>query len=287
MKINLLIPIVIAALLAMMGSVYVVAEGHTAIILNLGRLSRTDIGPGLHFKWPLVESARIFDRRLQVLDAEPERYLTSERKDVSVDFFAVGQIQDVRAFYRATGGDEQVAVERLAPIIKDSLRNEINSRTLQQVVSGDRSEVIGRQLDGINKGAANMGIRIVDLRIKQIDLPTDSKVIKDVFRRMSAQRQQVASRLRAEGEELAQAIRSKADRDQTVIIAEAERDAQKLRGEGDAEATRIYGVAANRDPAFYAFQRSLEAYRKSFSDGNGVIVLDRNDPFLQYMRNDK
>ena len=287
MRLNLLIPIVIAALLALMGSVYVVAEGHTAIVLNLGRLTRTDIGPGLHFKWPLVENALVFDRRLTVLDAEPERYLTSERKDISVDFFAVGTIEDVRAFYRATGGDEQIAVERLAPIIKDSLRNEINSRTLSQVVAGNRSEVIGKQLVGINKGAANMGIRIVDLRIKKIDLPTDSKVIKDVYRRMSAQRQQVASRLRAEGEEQAQTIRSKADRDQTVIIAEAERDAQKLRGEGDAEATRIYGEAANRDPAFYAFQRSLEAYQKSFANGNGVIVLDRNDPFLQYMRSDK
>jgi membrane protease subunit HflC len=287
MKLNLLIPLVIAVLFALMGSVYVVAEGHTAIVLNLGRLTRTDIGPGLHFKWPLVENALVFDRRLTVLDAEPERYLTSERKDISVDFFAVGTIEDVRAFYRATGGDEQIAVERLAPIIKDSLRNEINSRTLSQVVSGNRSEVIGKQLIGINKGAANMGIRIVDLRIKKIDLPTDSKVIKDVYLRMSAQRQQVASRLRAEGEEQAQTIRSKADRDQTVIIAEAERDAQKLRGEGDATATRIYGEAASRDPSFYAFQRSLEAYRKSFADGNGVIVLDRDDPFLQYMRSDQ
>ena len=287
MRLNLLIPIAIAVLFALMGSIYVVAEGRTAIVLNLGRVTRTDIGPGLHFKWPLVESALVFDRRLQVLDAEPERYLTSERKDISVDFFAVGAIQDVRAFYRATGGDEQIAIERLAPIIKDSLRNEINSRTLSQVVSGNRSQVIGRQLDNINKGAANMGIRIVDLRIKKIDLPTDSKVIKDVYRRMSAQRQQVASRLRAEGEEQAQTIRSKADRDRTVIIAEAERDAQKLRGEGDASATRIYGEAANRDPSFYAFQRSLEAYRKSFDGGNGVIVLDRDDPFLQYMRSDK
>ena len=287
MRLNLLIPIAIAVLFALMGSIYVVAEGRTAIVLNLGRVTRTDIGPGLHFKWPLVESALVFDRRLQVLDAEPERYLTSERKDISVDFFAVGAIQDVRAFYRATGGDEQIAIERLAPIIKDSLRNEINSRTLSQVVAGNRSEVIGRQLDNINKGAANMGIRIVDLRIKKIDLPTDSKVIKDVYRRMSAQRQQVASRLRAEGEEQAQTIRSKADRDRTVIIAEAERDAQKLRGEGDASATRICGEAANRDPSFYAFQRSLEAYRKSFDGGNGVIVLDRDDPFLQYMRSDK
>ena len=287
MRLNILIPLVIVVLFGLLGSVYVVAEGHTAIVLNLGRVARTDIGPGLHFKWPLIENALVFDRRLQVLDATPERYLTSERKDVAVDFFAVGMIEDVRAFYRATGGSEQIAVDRLAPIIKDSLRNEINARTLSEVVSGDRSEVIGRQLDNINVGAKNIGIRIVDLRIKKIDLPTDSKVIRDVYRRMSAQRQQVASRLRAEGEEQAQTIRSEADRERTVILAEAERDAQKLRGEGDAEATRIYGEAANRDAGFYAFQRSLEAYSKAFEDGESVIVLDKGDPFLQYLRNDR
>ena len=278
---------VVAALVLLMGSVFVVNEGHTAIVLNLGRVSRVNIGPGLHFKLPLVESARIFDRRLQVLPAEPERYLTSERKDVSVDFFAIGQIQDARAFYRATGGDEAAAVDRLAPIIKDALRNEINSRTLQQAVSGDRTEIVKSQLDVINRGAATLGVRILDLRIKQLDLPTDSRVIDDVYNRMRAQRQQVASRLRAEGEEQANEIRAGADRDQQVIIAEAERDAQKLRGEGDAEAARIYAEAANRDPGFYAFQRSLEAYRKAFSGNDSVIVLERNDPFLQYMRSDR
>ena len=278
---------VVAALVLLMGSVFVVSEGHTAIVLNLGRVSRVDLGPGLHFKWPLVETARVFDKRLQVLPAEPERYLTSERKDVSVDFFAVGQIQDARAFYRATGGDEGAAVDRLAPIIKDALRNEINARTLQQAVSGDRTEIVKSQLDIINKSAATLGVRIIDLRIKQLDLPTDSRVIDDVYNRMRAQRQQVASRLRAEGEEQANEIRAGADRDQQVILAEAERDAQKLRGEGDAEAARIYADAANRDPSFYAFQRSLEAYRRAFSGGESVIVLERNDPFLQYMRSDR
>ncbi|MFC3551120.1 protease modulator HflC [Lysobacter cavernae] len=287
MRFSFWIATVVAVLLALLGSVFVVREGQTAMVLNLGRVSRSDIGAGLHFKWPLVETARVFDRRLQVLDAEPERYLTSERKDVSVDFFAVGMIKDVRAFYRATGGDESVAVQRLAPIIKDSLRNEINARTLSQVVSGSRTEVIGPQLTSINEGAATMGVQIIDLRIKQIDLPTDSQVIQDVYRRMRAQRQQVASRLRAEGAEQAQTVRAQADREQAVIVAEAERDAQRLRGEGDATAARAYAQAANKDPAFYAFQRSLEAYRKSFADGEGVIVLDRDDPFLQYLKSDR
>jgi len=287
MKFSVAIAVTVAVLFGLLGSVFIVREGQTAMVLNLGRVVRTDLDPGLHFKWPLIETAPIFDRRLQVLEAEPERYLTSERKDVSVDFFAVGRIDDARAFYRATGGDESVAVARLAPIIKDSLRNEINARTLQQVVSGDRSAIVNQQLVAINRGAATMGVTIIDLRIKRIELPTDSQVIQDVYRRMRAQRQQVASRLRAEGAEQAQTVRSQADREQAVIIAEAEGDAQRLRGEGDATATRIYAEAASKDPGFYAFQRSLEAYRKSFADGQGVIVMDRDDPFLQYLKSDR
>ena len=154
-------------------------------------------------------------------------------------------------------------------------------------MSGNRSEIIARQLEGINEAAKTLGMRVIDIRLKQIDLPTDSDVIAQVYDRMRAERRQVASRLRAEGEEQARIIRAEADRERTVLVAEAERDAQKLRGEGDAEATRIYGQAASRDPGFYAFQRSLEAYRASFADGNGVIVLERNDPFLQYMRSDR
>ena len=281
------ITLVGVVLLGLLGSVYVVDEGYSALVLNLGKVVRTDVGPGLHFKLPLVESARVFDRRLQVLSAEPERFITSDKLDVSVDFFAIGRIEDLRAFYRATGGDENLAQQRLAPIIRDSLKNEINSRTLQQVVSGDREAVVAKQIRTINTGAATLGVRIVDIRIKRVDLPSDSNVLNSVYDRMRSQRQQAASQLRAEGVEQAQTIKAQAERDRAVILAEAERDAQKLRGEGDAEAARIYGEAASRDPGFYAFQRSLEAYRKSFSDGNAVIVLDRDDPFLQYMRSDR
>jgi membrane protease subunit HflC len=287
MKHSVWIAIAVAVLLGLMGSTYVVREGQVGMVLNLGRVARTGIGPGLHFKVPLVETALVFDRRLTVFNAEPERYLTSERKDVSVDFFTVGMIEDVRAFYRATGGDESLAVDRLAPIIKDALRNEINSRTLKELVSGDRAEIIDRQLNAINKGASTVGVKIVDLRLKQIDLPTDSQVIQDVYRRMRAQRHQVASRLRAEGAEQAQTVRAEADKQQAVIVAEAERDAQRLRGQGDAEAAAIYAKAANKDPAFYAFQRSLEAYRSAFNDGQGVIMLERNDDFLKYFGNDR
>lgn len=287
MRSSLWIGIAVAVLLGLLGSVFVVREDQTAMVLNLGKVVRADIKPGLHFKVPLVESVRVFDRRFQVLDTAPARYFTAEQKDVSVDFFAIGHISDVRAYYRATGGDARVANARLAPIITDSLRNQINSRSLQQLVSGDRSELIANQLTGINESVKGLGMQIIDLRIKQIDLPTDSQVINDVYERMRAQRKQEAAKLRAEGEEQSLTIRAQADRESTVIVAEAERDAQQLRGAGDADAARIYGQAGSADPSFYAFYRSLEAYRSSMTDGNGVIVLDKDDPFLQYLKNDR
>ncbi|WP_394695244.1 protease modulator HflC [Pseudoxanthomonas japonensis] len=287
MRNSLIVGILVAVLLGLMGSVYVVREGQVGLVLNLGRVVRSEIGPGLHFKLPLVETARVFDRRFTANEFPPERSLTSERKDVSVDFIAIGFIVNAADFYRATGGQAELATERLAPIIKESLRNEINSRTLTQLVSGNRNELIEKQLPAINAGAKNLGMQVVDIRFKQIDLPTDSEVIDQVYNRMRAERSQVASALRAQGAEQARIVEAQANRDVAVLLAEAERDAQKLRGEGDAEAARIYGEAAGRDASFYAFQRSLEAYRASFKDGQGVIVLDKNDPFLQYMRSDR
>lgn len=287
MRSPLWIGLAVAVLLGLLGSVYVVREDQTGMVLNLGRVVRADIKPGLHFKLPVVESVRVFDRRFQVLDTTPARYFTAEQKDVSVDFFAIGYISDVGEYFRATGGDARLANARLAPIITDSLRNQINSRSLTELVSGDRSELIADQLVGINEAVKSLGMQIIDLRIKQIDLPTDSQVISDVYERMRAQRKQEAAKLRAEGEEQSLTIRAQADRESTVLVAEAERDAQRLRGEGDAQATSIYGRAGSADPSFYAFYRSLEAYRGSMTDGNGVIVLDKDDPFLQYLKSDR
>jgi len=287
MKNSLFAGLLVFGLLALMGSAYIVREDQTGLVLNLGKVVRTDIEPGLHFKVPLVESVRVFDRRFQVLDTAPARYFTAEQKDVSVDFFAIGRISNVGDYFRATGGDSRLANARLAPIITDSLRNQINSRTLQQLVSGDRSELIADQLTAINEAVKTLGMQIIDLRIKQIDLPTDSQIILDVYERMRAQRRQEAAKLRAEGEEQSITIRAEADRESTVIVAEAERDAQQLRGEGDSQAAAIYGRAGSSDPSFYAFYRSLEAYRNSLADGNGVIVLDSKDPFLQYLSQDR
>ncbi|GHD64768.1 protein HflC [Luteimonas padinae] len=287
MKPQLIFPVILVVVLGLLGSMFVVREGQVGLVLNLGRVARTDLAPGLHFKIPLVESARVFDRRFTANEFPPERSLTSERKDVSVDFVAIGFIVDAADFYRATGGNEELVTARLAPIIKESLRNEINSQTLTELVSGNRAELIERQLPGINEGAKTLGMQVVDIRFKQIDLPTDSDVISQVYDRMRAERRQVAAALRAEGEEQARIVRAEADREQTVLLAEAERDAQVLRGEGDAEAARIYAEAANRDPGFFAFQRSLNAYRRAFASGDAVVVLERNDPFLQYMRSDR
>ncbi|GGA70548.1 protein HflC [Arenimonas soli] len=278
--------VVIAALLAAMGSVYVVNESQTAIVLNLGRVVRADIQPGLHFKWPLVEEVRKFDQRILSLDDQPERYLTSEKKDVSVDFFVKWRIQDVATYYRAaSGGSEEAARQRLTPIVKNALRNEINQRTLQEVVSAGRAELSGAFLKKVNESARSLGVEVVDVRIKRINLPDDSNILTTVYSRMRTERTQVANQLRAEGVELSETIRSEADRQRVVTVAEAERDAQKLRGEGDARAAEIAAAAYGGDPEFYAFYRSLELYRNAMADGQTVLVLDPDSEFLRYMEN--
>ncbi|HEX4854592.1 protease modulator HflC [Arenimonas sp.] len=285
---TLIVLLAAAALLAAMGSVFVVNESQTAIVLNLGRVVRADLEPGLHFKWPLVEEVRRFDQRILSLDDAPERYLTSEKKDVSVDFFVKWKIADVATYYRAAnGGNEDAARQRLTPIVKNALRNEINQRTLQEVVSAGRAELSGSFLEVVNRGAKSLGIEVVDVRIKRINLPDDSNILRTVYSRMSTERTQVANQLRAEGVEQSETIRSEADRQRQVTIAEAERDAQKLRGEGDAKAAEIYARAYGQDAEFYGFYRSLEAYRESMADGQTVLVLDPDSEFLQHFGTDK
>lgn len=286
--VSLLILLAVAAVLGLMGSAYQVNESQTAIVLNLGRVVKSDVQPGLHFKWPLVEEVRKFDRRLLPLDATPERYLTSEKKDVSVDFFVKWRIKDVATFYRAaSGGDEEAAKLRLTPIIKDALRNEINGLSLRDVVSGARVDLTARLLETTAEGAATLGVEIVDIRIKQINLPEDGNILKSVFENMSAARTQVANQLRAEGTEAAEKIRAEAERERQVLLAEAERDAQRLRGAGDARAAELSAAAYGQDSEFYAFYRSLEAYRNSMADGKTVVVMDPDSEFLRYFGNER
>lgn len=266
-----------------LGAVYTVKESEVAIRFQFGRVVHSDIQPGLHFKLPLVQNVLKFDRRILNLDSRPERYLTAEKKDVNVDFFAKWRIEDVRAYYQATGGNEVNALQRLNPIIQETIRNEFNQRTLADVVSGERTNLAQRFVEVANRATESLGIEIVDVRIKRIDLPEDGQVIASVFDRMRAERLRVANELRAEGQEISETIRSNADRQRAVLVAEAERDAQRLRGEGDARATEIFAAAYGRDPEFYAFYRSLEAYRNAFADGNGVLVLDKDSEFLRYL----
>jgi membrane protease subunit HflC len=277
-----------AALLIATNVAFIVHEGQVAILLQFGRISQTEFKPGLHFKLPIVQQALRFDRRILTLDSTPERYLTSEKKDVSVDFFVKWRIAEPAKFYTAVGGDEARAQQRLGPIVREGLRTAINSRTLQEVVSSARSELTDALVTAANRAAQNLGIQIVDVRIKRIDLPEESSVLRSVYERMRSERKQVADSLRAQGNEAAARIRAEADRQVQVLKAEAYRDAQKLRGEGDANAADIYAAAYGKDPEFYAFYRSLEAYRQSLGkSGNGVLVLDPTSEFLHYLKDSK
>ena len=273
----------LGAVILLFSSVFIVNESQTAIVLNLGKVVRSDLKPGLHFKVPFVQEVRKFDRRLLTLDDNPERYLTVEKKDVEVDFFVKWRIKDVTAYYRATsGGNEEAAAQRLTPIIKNTLRNDINSFTLQKLVSGERTELAQRLLKPINLGAATLGIEVVDIRIKRINFPKDAKIRDQVLERMRSERKQVANALRAEGFAESERIRAEAERESQVILADAQREAQKVRGEGDAEVARISAAAYGQDADFYAFYRSLEAYKASFADGKSTMVVDPDSEFLKY-----
>lgn len=274
--------VLVLALFLGLGIFYRVNESQVAIRFQFGRVVESDIQPGLHWKLPMVQTVLKFDRRILTLDAQPERYLTFEKKDVNVDFFVKWRIADVRKFYQGTAGNELAALQRLRPIVTEAIRNEIAQRTLQEVVGGERSDLAERFVEVSNQGTQSLGIEVVDVRIKRIDLPEDSSVIASVFDRMRAERLKVANQLRAEGQEASETIRSEADRQRVVTVAEAERDAQRLRGDGDARAAETYAKVYGQDPEFYAFYRSLEAYRNAFADGEGVLVLRKDSDFLRY-----
>src|SRR3990167_4507400 len=282
-----IVVVVVIGFLLLMGSTFIVNESQTALVLNLGKVVRTDLKPGLHFKLPIVEDVRRFDRRILSLDDAPERYLTAEKKDVEVDFFVKWPIIDVTTFYTAaSGGDEGAAKARLTPIVKNALRNEINQLDLAAVVSSGRSDLTGRLLKNINVAASTPGIEVLDVRIKRINLPQDSDILVSVFNRMRAERTRVANQLRAEGEQASQGIRAEAERERQVLLADAERDAQARRGEGDGRAAEVGAAAYGQDAEFYAFYRSLEAYRNSLADGKTVMVLDPDSEFLRYFGKD-
>ncbi len=274
---------IIAFLVVLLGlnSMFVVGEGHSALLLQFGRIVRTDYQPGLHFKLPVMQQVMHFDKRILSLDAPPERYFTSEKKSVNVDFYVKWRVADNAAYYRATGGDQLQAAQRLTPIVKDALRFEFNARTLPDLISGGRKDITERVRAQTDASARkNLGIAVVDVRIKRIDLPNE--VSESVYKRMRAERLQLANELRFTGQEAAEKIQADADRQGQVLRADAQRDAAKVKGEGDAEAAAIYAQAYTQDPEFFTFYRSLAAYRTSFEDGKGVLILKPDDEFLRY-----
>lgn len=276
--------IVLAGVIALLlvGSTYIVGENQLALLFQFGRIVRTDAAPGLHFKIPVVQSVLLFDHRILTLDAQPARYLTQEKKSVSVDYFATWRIADVRRYYTATLGSETSAEQRLTPIVVEALRNTINQRLLQDIVVLDRSNLGGAMLHEVNRiTQPSLGIEVVDIRIKRIDLPEDSNVLTSVYERMRAERSRAALQKRAEGDEESAKIRAEADRQSQVIKAEAERDAQLLKGQGDAEAAAISAQAYGQDPEFYGFYRSLQAYKTAFG-GKDVLVLDPDSELMRY-----
>lgn len=263
-------------------SMFTVDERERVIMFKFGEVVGTDFSPGFHLKIPFVNNVRKFDARIQTMDAEPQRFLTSEKKNVIVDAFVKWKINNVSKFYTATGGDAARANIRLSQFINNGLRGEFGKRTIKQVVSGDRNEIMDILTVDANKQAQEFGIDIVDVRIKRIDL--DKNISTSVYRRMEAERQRVAKELRAQGEQEAETIRAKADKERTVILAEAFRKAEEIRGQGDQEAANIYATAYNQDKAFYALYRSLLAYKVSFSNKDDIMVLQPKSEFFKYFK---
>ena len=278
--------LILVALLAIVGvsSAFIVQETEFAIKFQLGRIVKADYEPGLHFKVPFINNVRKYDRRLLTLDTAAEKMLTSEQKFVAVDSFIKWHIVDVSRFYTATQGNERVALARLDSIVKDRIRNQIAARTLVEVVSEQRVSTMQDITREANNAAADLGIEVVDVRIKAIELPDD--VRESVHRRMAADRQKEANLYRFEGREEAERIRANADRQARVILAEAERDGQTIRGAGDARSTEIYANAYGQDEEFFAFYRSLQAYGSAFGDGNDIMVLDPSSRFFEYFSSD-
>ena len=272
--------LVAAVLFVASSSLFVVNQWETAVVLRLGEIVKADVEPGLHLKTPFINNVRKFDSRLQTLDAPPERYLTSEKKNLEVDSFVKWRIRDVELFYTTMNGDNRLAGMRLGQIVKDGLRAEFGNRTVKEVISGERVE-IAQKIKNTTANAANaFGIEIEDVRIKRIDLAKD--ISESVYRRMEAERNRVAKDLRSKGAESAEKIRADADRQRVVILAEAYSEAEILRGKGDAQAAEIYANAYNADAEFYSFYHSINAYQKSFKDKSDVMLVDPKSDFFKY-----
>lgn len=276
----------LALLLLASNSLFVIKETERGVLLQFGEVVNPNLAPGLHFKIPFVNSVRKFDGRVLTVDSTPERYFTQEKKALIVDSYAKFRIADTAKFYTATNGEESRAMALLAQRINDGLRNQVAVRTIQEVVSGERDELMQALTEELTVVAQEgLGVEVIDVRVKQIDLPPD--VSESVYRRMSAEREKEAREHRSQGQELAEGIRAAADREVTVLRANAYRDSELIRGEGDATATGIYAQAFNQDPEFYAFTRSLRAYQDAFQGNGDIMLVQPDSEFFRYLKDSK
>ena len=277
--------VAIGALLVIgMMCVFTVSQTEKAIKFRLGEIVKADYEPGLHFKWPFINNVKKFDSRIQTMDAPPERFLTAEKKNVIVDSFVKWRIGDVTTFYTTVAGDIDQANLRLDQIIKDAFRSEFSKREIKQLISTDRATIREILIKNSKTIAANLGVEVVDVQVMRIDLPPE--VSSSVFQRMEAERERVAREFRSQGAEAAERIRADADRQRVVTVANAFREAEMIRGEGDAKAAEIYAKAYGQDAEFFTFYSSLNAYKKTFS-GSDMMVLDPESDFFQYFKKQK
>ncbi|HNQ03454.1 MAG TPA: protease modulator HflC [Thiobacillaceae bacterium] len=280
--VNLLV-VLVALLLLLFFSMYTVDQRQAAIVFQLGEVVQINKKPGFYLKFPFIQNVRYFDTRILTLDAaDPERFITSEKKNVLVDYFIKWRVFDVEKYYVSFNGDERRAENRLFQTVNDGMRAEFGRRTVHDVVSGERDDVMDLLRTKADQDARRFGVQVMDVRIKRVDLPTE--VSESVYRRMEAERKRVANELRSTGSAEAEKIRADADRQREIIIAEAYRDAQRSKGEGDAKAAAIYAAAYGKNPEFYAFYRSMDAYRQSFNGKNDILVLQPNSEFFRYMK---
>ncbi|AMS32189.1 MAG: protease modulator HflC [Betaproteobacteria bacterium] len=283
-NVPLIIFISLVALVTMVLTAFTVDQRQAAIRFRLGEVVDVHIKPGLYFRVPLIENIRIYDTRIQTLDTkDAERIQTSEKNNVLVDSFVKYRIIDVKQFFVSTRGDITAAEVRLAQSINNDLRDEFSQRTLAEVISGERDKIMDSLRTKADRDARSIGIEVLDVRLKRVDLVPE--ISADVYKRMESERKRVANELRATGAGEADKIKADAERQRTVILAEAYREAQKTKGEGDAQAARIYAQAFGKNPEFYSFYRSMEAYRESFRNKSDVMVLDPSSDFFKYMRN--
>jgi membrane protease subunit HflC len=276
--------IIFGVLVVLAMSLFTVDQRQYAIVFQLGEIKEVIREPGLNLKWPLIQNVRFFDRRILTLDSvEPERFLTAEKKPVLVDSFVKWRIGDVQKYYISVSGDETIANTRLSQTVNSGLREEFGKRTVHDVVSGARDKIVADVQKKADADMRAIGVEIIDVRLKRVDLPAE--VSEAVYRRMETERKRVANELRSQGAAEAEKIRADADRQREVIVAEAYRDAQKIKGDGDAQAASIYGRAFSQNPEFYAFYRSLEAYRGSFRSKSDLLVIEPNSDFFKYLKN--